>query len=61
MTVAGAVGEDSAFGYLSEFLEALQPFEERMHELLEAPKQKPEPVLAEVSQPAAGTTIVAKG
>lgn len=40
MTVAGNVGEDSAFGYLSEFLEALQPFEERMHELLDASRDE---------------------
>jgi UDP-GlcNAc:undecaprenyl-phosphate GlcNAc-1-phosphate transferase len=35
LIVSGAVTEDSAFGHLSEFLEALKPFEEQLHDLLQ--------------------------
>jgi UDP-GlcNAc:undecaprenyl-phosphate/decaprenyl-phosphate GlcNAc-1-phosphate transferase len=62
ISVAGDVGEDSAFGYLSEFLEALRPFEERLHELLAPPKVvQPQPVseMVKVDRQGVGATFPA--
>ncbi|MBX3440851.1 MAG: undecaprenyl/decaprenyl-phosphate alpha-N-acetylglucosaminyl 1-phosphate transferase [Planctomyces sp.] len=34
LSASGAVTDDSAFGYMSEFLDALRPFEEQLHAVL---------------------------